>query len=281
MSADIDAGSASVRRIAVRPGAGVCGEIDGVPSALGSAALMGSLGWSLPPGLSVPAAQDGTRAYVGWAGEVHGCLAFADTLMPDAKGAIASLHAYGLHTMLLSGDAAATVANVSAAMHITDWHAQLLPDDKVRLLRERIDLHGPVAMVGDGLNDGPVLAAASVGIAVGGASDLAKESADVVLPRGSLRSLPWLLQHAADARGSLRANLIWAFAYNAVALSLAASALLQPVLAAALMAGSGLFVALRSLHAKRRQDVFDEVQRIPATARARAIVAVHRNEAEA
>jgi Cu2+-exporting ATPase len=276
------AGSASARRLAVRPGAGVCGEIDGVPCALGSAGLMASLGWSLPPALNATARHGGTRAYVGWAGGVHGCIAFADTPVPDATDVIESLRARGLQTLLLSGDATDAVANHAATLHIAHWRAQLLPEDKVRSLREWIDRCGSVAMVGDGLNDGPVLAAASVGIAVGGASDLAKESADVVLPRGNLASLSWLLQLAADARGSLRANLIWAFAYNSAALSLAASALLQPVVAAALMAGSSLLVALRSLHANQRDDDgFHAARRAPATTPARAIVAAHREEAKA
>ncbi|HEU0204771.1 MAG TPA: heavy metal translocating P-type ATPase [Burkholderiaceae bacterium] len=255
----------SVQRLEVRPGAGVLGDIDQVPCALGSAALMAMLGWSLPQSLQASAARGGTYAYVGWAGRVHGCITFADTPTPEAKDVIATLHGQRLQTLLLSGDTPNVVAQVAAALAIPQWRAQLLPEDKVRLLHEWIDRHGPVAMVGDGLNDGPVLAAASVGIAVGAASDLAKESADVVLPRGGLVCLPWLLQQAAHARRSLRANLIWAFAYNAVALSLAAGALLQPGIAAALMAGSSLLIALRSWHASRRDDVAEALMGSPTT----------------
>jgi Cu2+-exporting ATPase len=231
---------------------------------------MAVLGWSLPQSL---AATGASCAYVGWAGRVRGCFAFADTPVPEAKEVIATLHDQRLQTLLLSGDAQEVVAQVAATLAVPQWQAQLLPEDKVRLLRAWIHRHGPVAMVGDGLNDGPVLAAASVGIAVGAASDLAKESADVVLPRGGLACLPWLLQQAARARRSLHANLIWAFAYNAVALSLAASALLQPAIAAALMAGSSLLIALRSWHASRRDDAAGAPRPAPMTTGAATIVA--------
>jgi Cu2+-exporting ATPase len=210
---------------------------------------------------------------------VHGCIELADTPVSEAKDVIATLRGRGLQTVLLSGDAPDAVAKVAAALAIPHWHSQLLPEDKVRLLRQWIQGRGLVAMVGDGLNDGPVLAAASVGIAVGSASDLAKESADVILPRGGLACLPWLLQQARYARRSLRANLIWAFAYNALALSLAASGLLQPVIAAALMAGSSLLIALRSWRASRRDGAVAAPRRPRANAAAETLVGSHGWEA--
>jgi Cu2+-exporting ATPase len=135
---------------------------------------------------------------------------------------------------------------------ISVWRSQLMPEGKVSALHEWTGRYGPIAMVGDGLNDGPVLAAAAVGIAVGGAADLARESADVVLPEHALESLPWLLHAAAQVRKSIVANLGWALGYNVIALALAAGGLLQPIIAAALMAGSSVLVVSRSLRANRR-----------------------------
>jgi Cu2+-exporting ATPase len=252
------AGIAAAKALAVpgafdvhaRPGAGVDGVVEGVACAMGSRAFMARLGWSMPVALSWAACgPECTRVYVGWAGRVHGLVALADTPLPEARAVVASLQERGVATMLLSGDAPGAVAAVAAALAIPAWRAELTPEGKVEVLRSGAAGRGPFAMVGDGLNDGPVLAAASVGIAVGAATDLARESADVTLPPGGLASLPWLMQLGRDVRRSILANLAWALAYNAVALSLAVSGLLEPVIAAGLMFGSSIVVVVRSLRA--------------------------------
>lgn len=236
------------------PGAGLIGRVDGLRCAIGSVALMRRLGWALSANLlqATPAEAGATLALVGWQGRVHGRIALGASPLPDAAMLIAALHGRGLRTLVLSGDSAGAVARSAAQLGVAEWHADLMPEQKPARLRAWQDLHGSIAMVGDGLNDAPALAAATVGIAVGGATDLAKESADVVLPRAGLACLPWLLQQAAEVQRSVRINIAWAFGYNAIALALAASGWLQPVLAAALMAGSSLLVVLRSWRASVR-----------------------------
>ena len=245
-----------------RAGAGLIGRIDESHCALGSQAFIRSLGWDVPSGLANPTAleEDGTSAFIAWDGRAFARITLAATPVPEAGEVIAALHARGLATQLLSGDGPGAVARIATHLRMHHWQAGLLPEDKVRLLREWQARHGPIAMVGDGLNDGPVLAAASVGIAVGGATDLAKESADVVLPRSGLTSLLWLLDEADRVHRSVRANLLWAFGYNAVALTLAASGQLRPVLAAALMAGSSLLVVARSWYANRARADTEPLQ---------------------
>jgi Cu2+-exporting ATPase len=242
---------AAAAEVQAHLGAGLCGEADGVTCALGSAAHMAALGWTMPPGLDAAALGGDTQVYVGWDGRVYGRLSLADQLRPEAGPVLAALQSQGRRALLLSGDGAQAVAPLARTLGIDDWHGGLMPPDKVALLKHWAAQHGPVAMVGDGLNDGPVLAAAAVGIAMGGASDLARESADVILPAQGLEALPWLLQLADEVQRSVRANLAWAFGYNLIALALAAAGLLQPVLAAVLMAGSSLLVVLRSLRAGR------------------------------
>lgn len=250
--------AATAADLMAEPGAGLTGSVDGVRCTLGSAAFLVAQGNTLPPALADDGGSGLAQVWIGWQGQARARLQFGAPLTADAAAVVAACRARGLPTLLLSGDGAAAVAAAAAQLGLDDWRAGMTPEAKVAALRGwRERLHGPVVMVGDGLNDGPVLAAAGVGIAVGdaaaGASDLARESADIVLPPGALGELPWLLDLAAQQRRSVRANLAWAFGYNAVALALAASALLQPAIAAALMAGSTLVVATRSWRASRRE----------------------------
>jgi Cu2+-exporting ATPase len=243
---------APARCAQAHPGAGVSGEVAGGRTALGSSALMARLGWQMPPEWSGETdIQQCTLVFVGWDGKVHARVAFADRTLPEAARTVAALRSRGLALLLLSGDREAVVADTARSLGIPEWRSELLPEGKVEALRAWAERCGPVAMVGDGLNDGPVLAAASVGLAVGAATDLARESADIVLPERALESLPWVLRLASRVRRSVLANIAWAVGYNSVALTLAAAGVLQPVFAAALMAGSSLVVAGRSLRLHR------------------------------
>ncbi len=249
---DRDVGAMPAIHAQAHPGAGVAGEVDGQRAALGSSAFMAALGWEMPPAWKSGTDLEGsTLVYAGWAGRVHARIALADTLLPEAARTAAALRERGITLLLLSGDREAVVASTARALGIAAWRSELLPEGKVDALQEWRKRYGPIAMVGDGLNDGPVLAAASVGMAVGAATDLARESADIVLPERALESLPWVLRLATGVRRSVLANIAWALGYNSIALTLAAAGLLQPVVAAALMAGSSLLVATRTLRSHR------------------------------
>ena len=241
-------------------GRGLRGVVHGESVAAGSAALMRELGWVLPPALferaELMAASGYSVVYVGWSenalvGRTRAALSFDDTPIPEARATIDALRGLGLRVMLLSGDHAGAAARVATTVGTDEWQADLLPEAKRAALDQYRARHGAVAMVGDGLNDGPGLAWADVGIAVGSATDLARESADLVLPVGGLWLLPWVVGRARAVRSTILANLAWAFGYNLVALTCAVLGLLQPILAAAVMAGSSLLVVLNSLRLER------------------------------
>ena len=179
------------------PGRGILGNADGQPMAAGNSALMGDLGWSLAPALRERArsleASGHSVIYVGWAGQVHAVLSLDDTPLPEAHSTIEELRSLGLHVTLLTGDLAPAARRVAAVIGIEDMQACLSPETKRAALDQYRPSYEVVAMVGDGLNDGPVLADADVGIAVGSATDLARETASLVLPPGGLWMLPWVI----------------------------------------------------------------------------------------
>jgi Cu2+-exporting ATPase len=237
------------------PGGGILGQAEGDPVAAGSGTWLAQLGWQVPAKLVRQArglAADGSSlVFVGWAGNVHGVLALGDTPLPEAQGTVQTLRRMGLLTVLLTGDRAEAAARIAAELGVDSCEAGLSPDDKRAALGRWRNRAGHVAMVGDGLNDGPVLAAADVGIAVGSATDLARETAGIVLPAGGLRLLPWVIGLSQAVRRTILTNLLWAFGYNSIGLVLAVTGYLQPVIAAVLMAGSSLLVVLNTLRLER------------------------------
>ena len=248
----------AARNIHAVPGRGIWGSVEDQTVAAGNRAFMSDLGWPLAPALDARAllleASGHSLVYVGWAGRAHAVLSLDDTPLPEARSTIEALRGLGLNVMLLTGDLAQAARRVGAMVGVADIQAGLSPEEKRAALDRCRKSHQLVAMVGDGLNDGPVLADADVGIAVGSATDLARETASLVLPTGGLWMLPWVISVARVVRRTILTNLMWAFGYNLVALTLAVLGILQPVLAAAVMASSSLLLVVNSLRLSRLAD---------------------------
>jgi Cu2+-exporting ATPase len=244
--------------VRVVPGRGIVGSADGELVAAGNGNLMSALGWPLAPALRerahVLAASGHTVIHMGWGGHVRAVMALDDSPLPEARATIEALRNRGLHLTLLTGDQAEAAQRIGNAVGLEEIQAGLSPEDKQSALDVLRRRRGLVAMVGDGLNDGPVLAEADVGIAVGSATDLARETAALVLPPGGLWMLPWVVDVGRAVRSTILTNLMWAFGYNLVALTAAAMGLLQPILAAAVMAGSSILVVVNSLRLERLPD---------------------------
>ncbi len=240
------------------PGEGLVGRAGESAVALGSPAFFARLGWTVPPELGERAADLEARGsslvLVGRAGRAGVVAAFEDEVKREAPEVIAALGRRGIAATIVSGDRPAAVARVASGLGVADWRGALSPVGKVEAVRELMARGGAVAMVGDGLNDAPVLAAASVGIALGSGTELARTSAEVVTAGGDLSALPPLLDAARAALRTTRINLAWAFGYNAVGVAVAAAGLLQPVVAAGLMAISSVVVVASSLRGVRTRD---------------------------
>jgi heavy metal translocating P-type ATPase len=189
-------------------------------------------------------------ACVGWQGRVRGLFAFDEALRDEARQALADCRANGLHVAILTGDHAERVVRLSDELQ-APFAGGLLPDDKVAALRRFGREHGAVAMVGDGLNDAPALAAADVGIALGCGADVSRQTADVCLLGNDLRRIAWSVSLARSTVRTIRQNLFWAFAYNLFGIALAATGRLNPVWASAAMLASSVLVIGNSLKLAR------------------------------
>jgi Cu+-exporting ATPase len=183
-----------------------------------------------------------TTMAVGVDGELVGVIAVADTLKDDSVDAIRELGQMGLKTIMLTGDNAQTADAIAASVGISEVYAEVMPNEKVNVVKEAQGRYGIVAMVGDGINDAPALAQANVGVAIGTGTDIAIESGDVILVRGDLSGLVMAINLSQATFNKIRQNLFWAFFYNIVSIPLAVVGFLHPVIAESAMALSSISV---------------------------------------
>ena len=245
-------------RVQAVAGSGVMGYIEGELTAVGRSE------WLIEQGLEMPSlfvkklqnyeSSGQTVVCVGWSGKIHGILLLDDMLLPEVPIMVETLKKLDMRTILLTGDLPAVASRIAKSAGVEEWKASMSPDEKCNFLEQWGGIEDPAIMVGDGLNDGPVLARAEVGIAVGSATDLARETADLVLPEKGLALLPWVILLSRAVHRTIITNLLWAFGYNIVAITLAVFGLLQPILAAGLMAGSSLLVVFNSLRLEQFPD---------------------------
>ncbi len=243
-------------------GRGVEARIDGRTLMLGNGRWLAELGIALAPAAEMRARElEAAGNTVSWLmraatpetpAEAIALIAFGDELKPEARAAIERLTARGVRSILVTGDNRGAAAAAAAALGIEEFHAQVLPEDKARVVRDlRAASGGVVAMAGDGINDAPALAAADIGIALASGTDIAMHAAGITLMRGD----PMLVADAIDISRrtyrKIQQNLFWAFVYNLVGIPLAALGMLNPMLAGAAMAFSSVSVVTNALLLKR------------------------------
>ncbi len=234
-------------------GRGIAGTLDGRQLALGNRRMLDEFG--LQPGELLDTAQrwEAEGRTLSWLVEhapeprLLGLFAFGDSLKDGAAAAIAGLAARHIRSHLITGDNRGSARVVAEALHIDDVHAEVLPADKAATVAELKKGGAVVAMVGDGINDAPALAAADVGIAMGGGTDVAMHAAGITLMRGDPRLVPAALEIARRTYRKIQQNLFWAFIYNLVGIPLAAFGFLSPVVAGAAMALSSVSVVSNAL----------------------------------
>ncbi|MEV0316343.1 heavy metal translocating P-type ATPase [Nonomuraea fuscirosea] len=236
-------------------GLGVQGVVDGHAVLVGRPRLLAEWSQHLPADLErelhEAQAAGRTAVAVGWDGQARAVLVVADVVKPTSAEAITRLRALGLTPVLLTGDNEAVAKTVAAEVGIDEVIAEVLPADKVDVVKKLQAEGKVVAMVGDGVNDAAALAQADLGLAMGTGTDAAIEASDLTLVRGDLRVAADAIRLSRRTLSTIKGNLFWAFAYNVAALPLAAMGLLNPMIAGAAMAFSSVFVVSNSLRLRR------------------------------
>ena len=246
---------APVESFASTQGLGVQGVVDGHAVVAGRERFLADWSLAIPEALRSAAdaaeSEGATPVFVGWDGLTRGVLVVSDTVKDTSSAAVDRLRELGLRPVLLTGDNDRAARAVAAQVGIDEVIAEVLPEDKVDVVRRLQDEGRVVAMVGDGVNDAAALATADLGLAMGTGTDVAIEASDITLVRGDLHAAADAIRLSRRTLATIKGNLFWAFAYNVAALPLAASGLLNPMLAGAAMAFSSVFVVSNSLRLRR------------------------------
>jgi Cu+-exporting ATPase len=245
---------ADAKDVASEAGGGMRGQVEGHQIILGSKTWLERNAVQFDGTADVsqsPADAAQSLVWVALDGRAVAWLAFADELHPESAETISQLKKLGVQTRILSGDRKQIVGHVAKQVGITDYQAELTPEEKLRSVRAAAERHQGVAMVGDGINDAPALASADVGIAIGTGADVAREAADVCLVRHSPRLILDAIRISRRSVRVMKQNLVWAFVYNAVMLPVAAFTPIPPAAATAAMMFSSLSVIGNSLRLRR------------------------------